>query len=339
MAPHSTGKRQGGSTEAWARGSALMVALVLTPGCLAGCPLLGGQQRTMECAPTRQAPPDTQTGQATCSPLPEFGLSCMERFVQPGNLSDIIWVVDNSGSMGEEIADIRRHINSFAAQVTQSGLDAHIVMISDKGTTGASICVAEPLASPNCGDNGQFRHVDEEVASTDAPNVMLDSYGAYEAMLRDGSHRAVVFVTDDNSRMSGETFVASMNAKARLAGAAVHGVVGLDLNDCPDIAAKGSNYERMAQLTGGLVVPICCNDYGLLVDTLATDIAQASRRFRLDREVTSPQSVRVFIEDQLGLRTPVTSGFTFDEALRAVVFDEGAQPPAGSIVVITYGSR
>jgi hypothetical protein len=99
---------------------------------------------------------------------------------------DIIFIIDNSHSMGDEIVKTMANINTFSNVIAASGLDYQVIMLTAKGTNltdmtedvpnlkGSSItgdmplevCVPPPLGmGPNgadpCGDNPpRFHHLD-----------------------------------------------------------------------------------------------------------------------------------------------------------------------------------
>src|SRR5262245_28781818 len=54
---------------------------------------------------------------------------------------DIIWVIDNSGSMGEEEGYIKTNLNSFSSSIAASGVDYHVIVIADT----SHITVPPPL--------------------------------------------------------------------------------------------------------------------------------------------------------------------------------------------------
>lgn len=61
---------------------------------------------------------------------------------------DIIFVVDVSGSMSEEIASIEKNINlNFAQIISQSGVDYRIIMLVDHGPGTFELCVEAPLST------------------------------------------------------------------------------------------------------------------------------------------------------------------------------------------------
>lgn len=66
---------------------------------------------------------------------------------------DIIFIIDNSGSMTGEIQAVQSNINSsFATIIGASGIDYRVIMVSMHGNAvGAqSICVQSPLSTTNC---------------------------------------------------------------------------------------------------------------------------------------------------------------------------------------------
>ncbi len=95
---------------------------------------------------------------------------------------DIVWVVDNSGSMGDEVAKIRTNLNnSFLSIIEASNLSWNLMMVTERGTGGEAICVDSPPAGPLCADAPpRFYHVNCQVQSTDA---LVNLAYAYDAIL------------------------------------------------------------------------------------------------------------------------------------------------------------
>ncbi len=149
---------------------------------------------------------------------------------------DIVFVIDNSASMAEEIAQVEQRINEdFAAIIEASGLDYRVIMVSRYGDLaypfggigGVSwpICVGAPLGGTDCSDpNNQvptpgerFFHYSANVGSNDALCLLLDGFSApdelgvqnrpgwqvlapegYGAWLRPDAFKTFVVITDDN---------------------------------------------------------------------------------------------------------------------------------------------
>jgi hypothetical protein len=79
------------------------------------------------------------------------GGSCADAVVEANVTTkpvDIIFVVDVSGSMNEEIAGIEQNINvNFAQIIGSSGVDYRIILLVDHGPGTYEVCVEEPLST------------------------------------------------------------------------------------------------------------------------------------------------------------------------------------------------
>ncbi len=145
--------------------------------------------------------------------------------------ADIIFVIDNSGSMGDEIASVEQNINvNFAQIIANSGVDYQVIMLTDHGSSSLEVCIGPPLANTaNC--NGapgevmnQFYHYDINVQSADSLCIALDTlYGTnnggepdeqalhpegWSKWLRQNAVKVFVEITDDRVSCSwnGNTF-------------------------------------------------------------------------------------------------------------------------------------
>ncbi len=68
--------------------------------------------------------------------------------------ADIVFIIDNSGSMGDEIDEIQSNLNtSFAAIIAGSGIDYRVIMLTSHGGTNSilqpssTVCITQPLSS------------------------------------------------------------------------------------------------------------------------------------------------------------------------------------------------
>jgi len=144
---------------------------------------------------------------------------------------DIIFVIDNSGSMSEEIQEVERQINWNFASIIDSAvpaIDYRVVMLSRFGHySSRNICVAEPLGGiPDTNNDGhcdtvpaapvnteKFYHHSVYIGSHDAWCKFLANYSAADAynlqpngfaeVLRPDSFKFLVVVTDDGVACTG----------------------------------------------------------------------------------------------------------------------------------------
>lgn len=147
----------------------------------------------------------------------EDDAACTTVGLQATNAVDIIWVIDNSCSMGDEIDKVRSNLNGqFVPTISGSNIDWQVVMFSRRGAGSQDVCVGEPLAGPNCQDNPpRFTQVNCEVGSSDSlallkqtfktaggtfPNAFACAGGpGWGTHLRYHSTKIFVEVTDDEA--------------------------------------------------------------------------------------------------------------------------------------------
>ncbi len=100
---------------------------------------------------------------------------------------DIIMVIDNSGSMQEEIDAVESNINtSFGNILTTAGVDYRLIAISrhDDGSVETSLCVTQPLSSlATCpaaapGISERFFQFNTKIESDDSLDKIIDAYSA-----------------------------------------------------------------------------------------------------------------------------------------------------------------
>ena len=207
--------------------------------------------------------------------------------------ADIIFVIDNSGSMSEEMAQIRTNVNSFAQKIGNVGIDYRVIFIVRKATsptqTGTVLCVPAPLAGPDCADNlPTFVHVNQSVGSSNSLSLILSTYEtSWKQHLRPEATKVFVEVTDDESNMSAEAFDAALLAKmpAGMFGTEqnrnyiFHSIISKPANVaapsskmCPTGAGTSLEYQKLSTLTNGLMDEVCKADYSAVLDNIAKGI-------------------------------------------------------------------
>jgi hypothetical protein len=145
--------------------------------------------------------------------------------------ADIIFVVDNSGSMADEALAIQTNINAgFADILSRSGLDYRVIIVARHGAyTGSSraLCITAPLSThASCspvpaqpGNNSpRFFHYSRQIESTDSLQRLLNTYNGIEKddfglapmgwsqWLRTDTFKVFIEITDDESSMHYLTF-------------------------------------------------------------------------------------------------------------------------------------
>ena len=199
-----------------------------------------------------------------------------ENTLQP---ADIIFVVDNSGSMGDEAGAVQANLNSFSQQIIDSGIDVHVVLISSYPDEGNGICIEPPLGAGGCpgADTNPplFTHINQEVDSNNALQILLGQHGGWAGVMREDAAKHLVIVTDDESDIDAVSFDNQFKAlDPSYATYKLHGIVSMQ--NCDDAAAVGQVYITLGQLTGGLVADLCDQNFQPVFDLLATEVIGGS---------------------------------------------------------------
>jgi len=130
---------------------------------------------------------------------------------------DIIFVIDNSGSMRAEIKSVERNINeNFASIIRQSGLDYRVIMITRHGDSDDErVCIAAPLSGTDCSpvprapaNTKSFKRYNWFISSSNSLLVIRDTFDEPEEgapngwgeWLRDGAFKVFIEITDDAPR-------------------------------------------------------------------------------------------------------------------------------------------
>jgi hypothetical protein len=156
---------------------------------------------------------------------------------------DIILLLDNSGSMADELEAVEANINvSFANILNRSNVDYRVILISrhrqeprdESEEASTSICVASPLSGLASCDNAEqpvltdrFFQYSTKLESTDSFDVALDTYSkpfdesereekfdqapeGWSAWLRPEAKKVFLEMTDDNEDMPIQDFIGSL---------------------------------------------------------------------------------------------------------------------------------
>jgi hypothetical protein len=218
-------------------------------------------------------------------------------------VADIIFAVDNSASMTEEIGFVQQHLNAFSSSIVQANpaLDPHVILISNPTSEANGMCVAAPLGSGACPNDDHlpgFFHVDHYVDSDNPLDLFVDLFDEYSPSLRKSSTKHFVVVTDDNEKyLDSATFDAKILEKLVGFGAPAdytfHGVYAFTkpdpgtclVNPASDpccllfgsiVAAPGKTYAELVQMTGGIAGNLCAQDFGPVFAEVSTAVVSSS---------------------------------------------------------------
>lgn len=228
-----------------------------------------------------------------CNPPPVLSETMSVSATKTLKPLDMVWVIDNSGSMDSEAANVRANLTAFINGLDTS-TDMKFILISQKGNSGTAVSL------PSGRDPSRFIQINETVTSTSATKNVIDQLSALEQkgtpFFRAGSKKIIVFVTDDNSAMSAANFTSSLTMLGAAPGeVASFGFIGLGktLSKCQ--ANTGSVYQTLATQTKAKVFNICDIDWKQHFADLKTDVlTKLGRTFQLtDRSAAKITKVEV----------------------------------------------
>ncbi len=266
---------------------------------------------------------------------------------------DVLFVVDNSGSMAEEQRNLRDNFESFMRYFTDSGLDYHVGVVSTDmdnrqqsgrliadGSTryiDSSWAAADAIASfqerANLGTMGSSDERGKDAAYkalTTEANATNDGFYREEAVL------SIVVISDeiDYSRdVSVAEFVSWMNSlKAEDDQTWFSSIVG-PRGGCAT-AEEGKGYLEVTAQVGGVAFSICESDYTSVLEELGMQAAGLKREFFLSEvPVTDTISVSVTTDgEEDGFKT---NEWTYNGVRNSITFASFVPEPL-AVVNITY---
>jgi hypothetical protein len=226
--------------------------------------------------------------------LPQDFEECASEKVTAGlaKAGNIVWVIDTSGSMDEEAALVQDNMNAFAQSIVTAGLTEYrVVVISERDFVN----VPDPLGS----DAEHFLFLEQEVGSNEPLEKLLEALGDYRDFLLPGAMTHFVVVTDDESDLSADAFIAQMKSQLAEMSFRVHAIASPPGEMPPEdpnapfwemwipgddgcegefgaAAAPGVEHYTAAAMTEGLTFSICESDWSGLFSELATEVGASA---------------------------------------------------------------
>ncbi|MEO1334754.1 MAG: choice-of-anchor D domain-containing protein, partial [Myxococcota bacterium] len=288
-----------------------------------------------------------------------------DRFTQLSSpQADVLFVVDDSGSMAQEQRNLGRNLSSFLSFAIEEGIDYHIaVTTTDANSTGErgrfvpilgrsterviSPQTVDPSAvferNTNVGTAGSGTERGMEAAFLALSDPLINTSNT--GFLRRDAALAVIFVSDesDSSNRSVnfyENFLRNLNGFRNPSKLSVSAVVGTTNPICESDSSRADyapRYIDLAERTGGVVESICSSNWGQTLSNIGRNSFGLRRQFSLSSRPV-PQTVAVLVNGVLLPRIDAsdTVNWTFDTANDVISFAAMAVPPPGAIIEVTY---
>lgn len=263
---------------------------------------------------------------------------------------DVLWVIDNSGSMSSVVGDLSDAFLSFISVFVGLDLDYHIGVVTTdmddsthsgkfRGpviTTSTPDPVAEFTSQANQGFSGSATEKGLDAAYAALTTQIGATYN--QDFLRPDANLAIVVVSDENdySGMGPVEFSNWLEAsKADPSMVSLSGLTGPRNNNFFACAERALRYHNAIGRTGGVWGNICQNDIGGFLDYLANAVAGELTSFSLTSPPADLSEVVVEV-DGVEIAQSNTDGWSYDPSNDSISLNGDFDLEPGSTIDITY---
>jgi len=258
---------------------------------------------------------------------------------------DVLWVIDNSGSMMQFQTNLSANIGSFMTAFISTGADYRMAVITTDRSTFSTIIDPGHLDPEGAlsglvvtGVTGSGYEKGIEMAY----NSLSDSSAAGPggAFLREDAKLIVIFVSDEpDLSVGGWNAYIHFFDTIKPAGSFIpYGVIGDYPSGCQyqygtmlRTIQFGLGYWDLIDYYSGSWYSICAPDWGVQLQDMADQVT-ARKTFYLEEDDPIEPTITVYVNGQL------TVDWIYDTALNAVVFNMGTEPAEGQTVDIEYAT-
>lgn len=278
-----------------------------------------------------------------------------------GGKTDILFVIDNSGSMGNDQKNLSDNFGSFIKWASTLQVDFHLAVTTttvkfsplSPGTAGEFVGTTNPFLTRNTpnyeqafrqyaqvgtGGSSSEQGLEAMRLALSAPNTTT---GKNKGFLRQDASLSIVTVSDeqDSSPSVVQTyinFLLNLKGKRNRDLVRFNIVIGIDENTlapkCPSGAAASSGrYLAVAQAFRGVVASICNANWSNTLSRIGSVTFGLKNTFFLSRPA-DPNSISVKVDG-----VPVTAGantWKHEQTDNSIVFKTA--PKANSTIQVTY---
>ncbi|MBL8918926.1 MAG: choice-of-anchor D domain-containing protein [Myxococcaceae bacterium] len=282
-----------------------------------------------------------------------------ETYQQPAQpMTDILFTIDNSCSMGDEQAALAANFGSFISYANMANVDYRIAVTttddfaaSGQGqftTQGGGPAVLS-RSMPNINmlfasrvnvgifGSGYERPLSTTLKALTAP--LTDTTNAN--FLRDDANLAIIIVTDapDQSPEPIDYYLSRMPLvkgprRIHQVSVSVIGPFTPASATCQIEGLDMGRYDPLVRKTGGVSSTICTQNWATSLQALGQSALGPRSNFFVRNPPDTAQPVDVLVNGQ-----PVSNAWTYDANANAIVFGTGQAPAAGTTLTITYQSQ
>ena len=259
---------------------------------------------------------------------------------------DILWVVDNSGSMEEEQDSLARNFDLFIEEFLKKDIDFKMaITTTDPYDYGRAVKGIEGLTkSEALKDEAAF--LDDFIERV---RVGINGYGKEQGLktslnflnrygsnfLRKGAFLIVIYLSDEDDQSGiypDRFYELIIKHKSNPGQVKIFSIVNLKGQSHSYYESPGERYCTLSEKTGGL----CSNirdDFSQILQDFGKKMAELKDIFLLKKQPYG-NKFEVLVEGR-----SVLSGWSYDEKSNAIKFEENALPVEGEKVEVIYSLK
>ena len=259
---------------------------------------------------------------------------------------DILWIIDNSGSMRTFQTRLSSNMSNFMSYINMTGntnfrmgfitTDDHILVAPyiDNNTHNVNIVASNIVDSIGTGGSGTEKGLEKA-------NQALSYFASTGEFIREEAQLIMIFVSDeyDSSPLSTSDYINSYLSYKSIDKIKAYAVIGDPPSGCHSSngmwnvnAHFGVEYYDVASWFGGTWYSICDYDWSTNMTNLAQDITIKST-FELEEHDPIVNTIEVYVNGQL-----LTEGWSYDPAENWIRFDANNIPTGGQTIRIEYAT-
>ncbi len=278
----------------------------------------------------------------------------------PASTVDVLFVLDNSGSMSDNLNALANQFPVFINAFVGLGLDYQIGVVTtdmdDPAQSGnligpiVSSTSADPVAefvamtSTGSGGSGDERGLDAAFTALDPSAGLITTTNA--GLVRPGSNLSIIVVSDENdgSNMNPVPFsdwLDQYQGDPDLTSLSIVGGPKQGLFPCTSGFFSGvtaqpvPRYWNVANRTGGIHANLCNLSFNDILQQLSTVAAGLRIRWALSGVPDDPTTIQVLV-DGVALPEDANNGWTYDANANSVEFHGNGVPAQGAVVEIVF---
>jgi len=278
----------------------------------------------------------------------------VETFNQSANATkklDIVWIIDNSGSMADEQDALGTNFSAFIDEFITKNVDFKMAITTTdvsssykKGrmVSGSDIKLTSAMAKQN---ENQFK-IDfmnlVKVGTSGSGNEkgleasegFMQKYAS--SFLRQDAYLAVVILSDEEDQSPNvvsdyTNYLKSFKSEAGLVKFYTIADINKTTSKSPGITVGAERYKLASNQTAGVIANIR-DDFYQSLTSMGDSILNLLDSFALGNEPV-PGSLRVYVNGVL------TSDYTYDASSRSIKFDPNHLPSVGSVIKVYYQKK